>query len=241
MPGERSLYSRIEALHLRQGLQRVVPLVGALALNGVGWLDLPGLPRPHRSLGAAPAGSAADAALALSGAALVAVAASLRVAAKGVLVRKRTVTRSGVYGRVRHPYYLANLLGSAGILLVAGLPGAAAAVAWLAAATPVFLVTVRGEEAGLRRDHPDAWDAYAARVPRLVPSVLSRTVGDPTPVTWRNLVAEHEPPRLCRFVAGALAVVSCRFDGAAAWSWGAAAAALFLASHVLALATRRSR
>lgn len=230
------VYERLERLHLRQAVQRLVPVAGALTLNGAGWLTVAFLPvhaATGRALGSSPQ---ADGAVAALGAAAVAGSAALRIAAKGVLVRKTEVTAVGVYSHVRHPYYLANLVGCVGVLLLAGAPGVVVALGWLALAFPIFHRTLRGEEAGLERVHGSAWTDYAARTPRLLPRPLR--AGSATPagrgVSWANLVAEHEPPRLCRFIAGAAAVASCRFVGAPAWTLGGLAAVLFVGSHVLA-------
>ena len=232
-------YFRVERLHLRQWALRAVLPLAALATNGSGWIDLAGLPAWDAPLAglASDARSAVAAACWAAGAALVATSAWLRVCAKGVLVRKTTVTTSGAYGLVRHPFYLANLIGAVGVFVVAGPLGAAIGAAWLAAAIPVYLVTVGGEESGLRREHGAAWDAYAARVPRLLP--VRPSWGDGARITWTNLVTEGEPPRGLRFVASAALVAAARLGGPAA-TWTAAAAAVAWASSLaLARASRR--
>lgn len=243
-----TLYHRLERLHLRQWVLRIVPPLAVVATNGAGRLDRPELPRFDAPLAAfgltGGAAGGAACAVSLAGAAAVAVAAVLRVGAKGVLVRKTTVTTAGVYGLVRHPFYLASLVGAVGVLLVAGPLGAVVAAAWTAAALPVFLVTVRGEEDGLRRIHGAAWDAYAARVPRLLPTgsrpaaAGDASDGAPVRVTWANLVAEGEPPRWLRFASGALVVTAFRLDGTPAVAAAVAAAVAWAASHLVPRARR---
>src|SRR5262245_32090677 len=219
-------YALVESLHLRQWAQRAVVPLAVLATNGVGLLDIKCLPTSRE------AGIDPSAALAIraAGASLVLCAVTLRVAAKGVLVRRTTLTVGGVYGRVRHPFYLANLLGAVGTFLLAGPLGAVLAICWLVAAVPLYAVTIAGEEAGLSRLYPEEFARYAALVPALLPRRLRRA-GPPARVTWANLRAEREPPRLMRFVAGAAAVAALTFDGPVAVVALCAAGAIFLCSY----------
>jgi protein-S-isoprenylcysteine O-methyltransferase Ste14 len=236
----RAPYDRVEGLHLRQWALRLVPPLAILATNGAGFVALPALPAwdaPLRACGAPPA---LGTVVTLAGGASVAAAAVLRVLAKGVLVRKATVTRTGAYAAVRHPFYLANLLGAVGTFALAGPLGALVAVAWLAAALPIYLVTIDGEEQGLRRLHGPAWDEYAARVPRLVPRGLpSRGVF--AGMTWRNLVDEGEPPRCLRFLAGAVVVLACRLGDPWTWPVAAAGGTLWALSHVVPRSAKRTK
>lgn len=225
-PEDRA-YAFVEGLHLRQWAMRAVVPLAAFATNGAGRVDVPWLPRHD-----APGLSAdAETWLRVGGGALVVAAAVLRVLAKGVLVRKTTLTTGGVYGVVRHPFYLANLVGAAGTLLLAGALGAAVGAAWLVVAAPAYVVTIRGEESALARIYPSEFAGYASRVRALVPGLPPRD-GPKTPVTWSNLVVEREPPRLLRFVAGAAVVFGLTFTGAASTAVLAAAAAAFGASYL---------
>jgi protein-S-isoprenylcysteine O-methyltransferase Ste14 len=225
-PPPGGAYGVVERLHLRQWALRAVVPLAALATNGAGLLDVAWLPR---SPSVPPA---AEHALRGTGLALVVVSATLRVAAKGVLVRKTTLTTGGVYGAVRHPFYLANLLGALGTFLVAGPLGAAVGAAWIVVAAPIYAATIAGEEKALARLYPAEFSEYAAHVRALLP-------GRPPPrrpatrVTWANLRAEREPPRLLRFLAGAVFVSGLTTAGPAAAVAIAAAAAAFGISHVL--------
>jgi protein-S-isoprenylcysteine O-methyltransferase Ste14 len=207
---------------------RVVLPLAALATNGAGLIDAPWLPR-HDAPGLSPE---AETWIRVGGGALVLAAAALRVAAKGVLVRKTTLTTGGVYGVVRHPFYLANLVGAVGTLLLAGALGAAVAAAWLVGASPVYAVTIRGEERALARLFPGEFASYAARVRALAPGMPPR-VGERTSVTWANLVLEREPPRFLRFVGGAVLVCGLTSAAPASSAVLAAAALLFAASYLL--------
>ena len=72
----------------------------------------------------------------------------------------------GAFGLVRHPMYLAVLLLWAGSALALLSP--LMALCWLAL-IPAFVARSRAEERLLTRHFGSAYDAYAARVPMLVP------------------------------------------------------------------------
>jgi protein-S-isoprenylcysteine O-methyltransferase Ste14 len=242
--GERSrAYRFVEGAHLRQWLARPVAPIAALCTNGAGLLDVPWWLRHDALL--APLGLPVDASTAIRAAAVVLILAAvvLRVRSKGVLVRRTTLTTGGVYAHVRHPFYVAVMVGAVGTLTLAGSLGLAAALLWLLLAAPVYAITVAGEEDGLSTLFPDSWEAYAARVPRLLPRLRpARGLGgDGIGVTWSNLVAEHEPPRLLRFLGGALAVAGCASGGTLGWTLVGGAAVLFVASRVLPGIRPRSR
>lgn len=233
--GSRSpAYRFVEGAHLRQWLARLAAPLAVLCTNGAGLLDVTWLPRhdaPVHVLGL-PTWTA-DAVRAGAGA-LVLASVVLRILSKGVLVRRTTLTTGGVYAHVRHPFYVAVVLGSAGVLALAGPLGAALAGVWLLAAAPVYAVTVSGEEEGLATLFPDAWRSYAQRVPALVPRPTPGVAGaERTRVTWANLVAEHEPPRLLRYLGGVAAVGGCAAGGTAGAALLAAAATAFLLSRLL--------
>ncbi len=221
-------YALVEGLHLRQWALRAVVPLAALSTNGAGPLDVAWLPT-HDAPGLPPA---AETALRIAGGGLVALSAVLRVLAKGVLVRKTTLTTGGVYGFVRHPFYLANLIGAVGAFLLAGALGGALAAAWLLVAAPIYAVTVRGEDAALARLYPAEFAVYAANVRALAPG--APPTGRPrAAVTWANLVAEREPPRLLRFLAGAALVFGMTLSGPASTAVIATAVLAFGASHLL--------
>jgi protein-S-isoprenylcysteine O-methyltransferase Ste14 len=78
------------------------------------------------------------------------------------------VRTDGVYALVRHPMYLAVLLGSLGEVLRSG---QVVPVVGLVALSVVLHVKAGYEERLLRERFGAAYDAYAARVPRLVPGL----------------------------------------------------------------------
>ncbi len=227
-PGPSRAYDAVERLHLRQWLLRAVVPLAAACTNGAGLLDVAWLPRGDVLGG--PPGLAAW--LRAAGLAAVLAAAGLRVLAKGVLVRRTELTTGGVYARVRHPFYLANLAGAVGTFLLAGPLGAAVAAGWLCLAVPVYAATIRGEEEALARVHPREWASYSLAVRALLPG--ARAADAPRlPVRWANLQAEREPPRLLRFLTGAAAVLALTLPPASGRALLAAAALAFGVSHGL--------
>jgi protein-S-isoprenylcysteine O-methyltransferase Ste14 len=235
-PTPGAAYRFVEGLHLRQWALRCVAPLAALATNGAGLVELGALPR-HDAPGFPPW---AETSLRITGAALVVGAAALRVAAKGVLVRKTSLTTGGAYGFVRHPFYLANLAGALGVFLLAGSLGAILGVLWLALSAPLYAVTIAGEESGLATLHPESFPAYAARVGALLPRGGSGPRAD-SGITWANLVAENEPPRLLRFLAGATAVFGLTLSAPAGYGVLALAALFYGASFGLPRARRAPR
>jgi len=86
-----------------------------------------------------------------------------------VAVRQgQPVVTSGPYAAVRHPLYLAVLLMALGTLAVHPSLAAACVVLGLTLGT---LLKVRAEDALLRRVFGATWEAWAADVPALIPSL----------------------------------------------------------------------
>lgn len=123
----------------------------------------------------------ADAAIRLLGVVLLLAAGLLAVwgirsmgrqMASAAEVRPDTVlVTGGAFGVVRHPLYLSVLLLWAG--------GALALLSWAMAAgwlllVPAFVARARVEERLLSRHFGEAYSAYAARVPMLLPGVRGR-------------------------------------------------------------------
>jgi protein-S-isoprenylcysteine O-methyltransferase Ste14 len=221
-------YAVVERLHLRQWAMRCVLPLAALASNGSGPFEVSWLPR-HDAPGFAPD---AELGIRIAGGVLVALSALLRVAAKGVLVRKTTLTTCGAYGVVRHPFYFANLTGAIGTFLLAGSLGAVVAAAWLALAAPIYAATVTGEERALRHLFPAEFAEYSSRVRAMLPGLPPRDA-PAGKITWANLVAEREPPRLLRFLAGAVAVLGLTLPAPASNAVLALAGLAFGASYGL--------
>jgi protein-S-isoprenylcysteine O-methyltransferase Ste14 len=104
--------------------------------------------------------------------ALVAPGLWLRGYASGYVKKNAELTVTGPYAHTRNPLYLGSMLIAFGFAL-------AARSIWIAAALAVlflviYLPVIRSEEHYLRSVFPE-FDAYAARVPRLLPRLTAVT------------------------------------------------------------------
>ena len=111
------------------------------------------------------------------GGAISAVGLAVRGLAASRLDKNETLATSGPYAVTRHPLYLGSTLVLAGLIV--------AAQSWiLAALGAVYLAlfypaTMAREDRKLRARHGAAFDAWAARVPRFWPRLVSlRTVAE---------------------------------------------------------------
>ncbi len=82
-----------------------------------------------------------------------------------------TLVTSGVYGVIRHPSYLGLLVNLLGWALAFR---SAVGVLLTALIIPPLLARIRSEEALLRTQFGDEYDAYCAVTPRLIPSFKRR-------------------------------------------------------------------
>lgn len=90
----------------------------------------------------------------------------LRAVASGHISKDSELTTSGPYVYTRNPLYLGSLLLAAGFAIAARSWWVVLAVAVLFAA--IYLPVIRSEEDYLRGHFPE-FEAYAQRVPRLLP------------------------------------------------------------------------
>ena len=104
----------------------------------------------------------------VAGAAIAALGLALRAWASGHVSKAAEITQSGPYGYTRNPLYLGSIIIGAGFALAARSPWIA--IGMLALFLAVYIPVIRWEEAWLRA-HLDGFDEYAARVPRLFPSL----------------------------------------------------------------------
>jgi len=101
-------------------------------------------------------------------AALLALAGALiRFWSAGIIAKGVELATSGPYAYVRNPLYLGSLLVAVAFVLLNGNPwfGVPAAVGWLV----VYHRTIRSEEEVLSARFGEAFAAYRARVPVLIP------------------------------------------------------------------------
>lgn len=91
---------------------------------------------------------------------------ALRAYASGYVKKNAELTVTGPYAYTRNPLYLGSMLIAFGFALASRSAGIAIALVVLFAI--IYWPTILGEEKYLRA-HFSAFDAYALRVPRLVP------------------------------------------------------------------------
>ena len=134
----------------------------------------------------------------VTGFALLVIGSLLHVLSKGILVRNTVLCDEGIYGFVRHPYYLANYLVDSGFCVLSGNE-------YLLLIYPFLFFwaygpTLRKEEALLGSLHEAAFARHSSRVPQVFPDRASlrgwRTVLDG--FSWRR-VTWKESGRIARF------------------------------------------
>jgi hypothetical protein len=102
-----------------------------------------------------------------AGAAVGVIGVAIRAWASGHLRKDQVLTVRGVYRLTRNPLYLGSLLLGLGCALAGG--SWMVAVGLLAVFFIVYIPVMRAEERHLTRIFPDAYPAYAARVPLFLP------------------------------------------------------------------------
>ena len=94
----------------------------------------------------------------------------LRAYAAGYVRKNAELTRTGPYAYTRNPLYLGSMMIAFGFAAAAGSWILLIALAVLFAA--IYIPTIQGEE-GYLREHFAGFDAYAAKVPRLLPRLTA--------------------------------------------------------------------
>jgi len=120
--------------------------------------------------------------------------------AKGCLRQNRLVATIGPYRFVRHPFYLANALIDAGLVIMSGwLPLAIFLPLWWLA---IYIPVIRAEESHLCEKFPDVYPDYRRLVPCLVPWRRPLTyAGDGFRWDNPNIAGGEELPRAMRILA----------------------------------------
>ncbi len=168
--------------------------------------------------------------------------------AKGCLRQNRLVAMIGPYRFVRHPFYLANALIDAAVVIMAGWwpLGLALPLWWLA----IYIPVIRSEERYLTQKFPDEYPAYKSRVPCLIPwrrplPASARAQSDDG-FRWNNpnIAGGEELPRAARILAYPLlfyVVQTLRSAGAAGFNdgWNLTALAGLAMLYVLAFELHR--
>lgn len=113
----------------------------------------------------------------------------LRGYASGYVKKNAELTTTGPYAHTRNPLYLGSMMIAAGFAV-------AARSVWIAVALivlflAIYIPVIRGEEEYLRTAFP-GFDAYAARVPRLLPRIKpARQPGETSGVFSGALYRKH--------------------------------------------------
>ncbi len=113
----------------------------------------------------------------------------LRGYASGYVKKNAELTVTGPYAHTRNPLYLGSMMIAFGFAV-------AARSVWIAVVlivlfSAIYIPVIRGEEEYLRSAFP-LFDAYAARVPRLIPRITSvRQPGDAAGVFSAALYRKH--------------------------------------------------
>ena len=127
----------------------------------------------------------------------------LRGWASGHLEKNRTLAASGPYAYTRNPLYLGTLLVAAGLSIAAN--QWILAVLFLAVFVFVYLPVMQNEEQHLRSLFP-AYDAYADRVPLLIPR--GKRIPDQAPFRWAVYMKNQEYQALIGYFAGVVLLIS---------------------------------
>jgi len=134
------------------------------------------------------------------GFALLAIGCALHVVSKGILVRNTVLCESGIYGFVRHPYYLSNYVIDSAFCVLSG-------NVYLLLTYPFLFFwaygpTMRKEEALLGSLHEAAFARHSSEVPQVFPERASfrqmRSLFEgfsQTRITWK------ESGRIARFLS----------------------------------------
>jgi len=126
---------------------------------------------------------------------------ALRAWAAGHLEKNTTLADGGPYAYVRNPLYIGTLLTAAGLVIASRRweLGVLFAVVFLL----IYLPVVELEEQHLRTLFPE-YDAYARRVPKLLPRFSGTT---PKRFRWSIYMKNQEFQALLGFLAGAIALI----------------------------------
>jgi hypothetical protein len=109
------------------------------------------------------------------GAPVIALGTAARLYASGYILKNRELATSGPYAFVRHPLYTGN------ILIILGF-SVASAVWWTLAVAAVFFwfyypTAIEYEDRKLHGIFGERWEAWASRVPALVPRLAATNAG----------------------------------------------------------------
>ena len=125
---------------------------------------------------------------------------------KGQLIRNVVMCNDGIYGIVRHPYYMANYLIDVSFCLLSGNP-------YLLLVYPflffwVYGPTLRKEEKYLAETHNEPYMEYMLDVPQVFPdSFFQRYIKDIFKGFSKKRISRNEISRILRFWATSVFIV----------------------------------
>lgn len=129
----------------------------------------------------------------------------LRGYASGYVKKNAELTVTGPYAHTRNPLYLGSMLIAAGFAIAARSMWIAAVLIVLFAA--IYIPVIRGEEEYLRSVF-SGFDAYAARVPHLIPRITpARQPGEAGGVFSATLYRKHREYNALMGAAGMYAAL----------------------------------
>ena len=117
----------------------------------------------------------------------------IRLWSNGYAIKNEKLTTSGPYAFVRNPLYLGTFLIAIGfaIVLKTGLVG----VTFILALAFMYYQTIQSEQGMLMTKFGDDYRKYMAKVPAMVPTLISYTEGEKWPFNLSRLIdsKEHKP------------------------------------------------
>lgn len=126
---------------------------------------------------------------------------ALRAWAAGCLAKNRNLATGGPYAWMRNPLYVGTLMVACGLCIAsrsAGLSVLFAAVFLL-----IYLPVIELEEQHLRKIFPE-YEAYAERVPALIPTIPTGRGKNPNPFQMDLYLKNQEYQAAVGFIAGVL-------------------------------------
>lgn len=139
------------------------------------------------------------------GAILIAPGLLIRALASGHVRKNEALATSGPYAYTRNPLYLGSLL--------IGIGFAVASRSWWVGVVlvimffAIYIPVIRSEEKFLRERFPD-FEAYAQRVPRMLPRIVPAPVADPGGFSFELYLKHREYNALLGAVAMTAALIA---------------------------------
>jgi protein-S-isoprenylcysteine O-methyltransferase Ste14 len=134
------------------------------------------------------------------GALIVLAGVALRSWAAGVLHKNQGLATQGPYAFIRHPLYAGSLLIGLGFSTITGDPENILAI--LALAIAIYVPKRIYEEKKLAGQYGEAWSAYAAKVPAILPYKFLQTMAAGKGFSLRCWLENRESEAVAACLAG---------------------------------------